>query len=344
MKIRQLLRAAPLALLMSLTTAPVLAQTQAPTGRDSSAMKRGDYAGRDQATQVAALGILDVKTGLTLEQFDRYWRDVHGPLAARIPGFYQYWQHHLASTDSGIWPRLSGIEYDCPPEDQMEGVAEVTFRSVEDQSRAAASRTWSLLMVDEQNVFDRTFGYLTDSGNSRTLKDGIEDGAPNGGQDIVRWMVFLRKSNRASVDDFRRYIKEGFAPSLAKSEHLLKLRVHLLNKYGNDYDPQSVNVKHDKPLEKQYQAALEIVFKDSLGARRFFASKEYAATVKDQPRYIQALHTFPVRDTYTLVYNGRMTLAGQRTSPVADLITQLGAANHMQEDVLKLFIGQGEKK
>jgi hypothetical protein len=31
----------------------------------------------------------------------RYWRDVHGPLAARIPGLFQYRQRHLGPIESG---------------------------------------------------------------------------------------------------------------------------------------------------------------------------------------------------------------------------------------------------
>src|SRR6266699_4962808 len=40
------------------------------------------------------------RPGMALEPFRAYWRDVHGPLAAKIPGIRRYEQNHLALTES----------------------------------------------------------------------------------------------------------------------------------------------------------------------------------------------------------------------------------------------------
>lgn len=73
----------------------------------------------------------------------------------------------------------------------------------------------------------------------------------------------------------------------------------------------------------------------------FFTSKEYAIAVKDQAKYIKQINLFPERTAYTFVYNGQMTLAGQRSSTVAELITNIGATNQLRDDVTILMLGKG---
>jgi hypothetical protein len=131
-------------------------------------------------------------------------------------------------------------------------------------------------------------------------------------------------------------MSESFIPALAKSDLVLKLRLHLLEEYDDSlWNPP--NVYHNKPLEKQYQSWFEIVFKNRLDMRHFFNSKEYATTVSDQPKHIRTLHTFQEREIYILVYNGQLTLVGQRSYPVADAITQVGAVSQLQDEVANLI-------
>jgi hypothetical protein len=73
---------------------------------------------------------------------------------------------------------------------------------------------------------------------------------------------------------------------------------------------------------------------------RFFASPEYAAAVQDQARFVQQVSPFPERTAYTFVYDGRMTLAGQRGSRTAELITRLGATNQLRPDIHDLIVGR----
>ena len=50
---------------------------------------------------------------------------------------------------------------------------------------------------------------------------------------------------------------------------------------------------------------------------------------------------FPERSSYTFVYNGQMTLAGQRSSTVAELIVSTGAVNQLKPDITELMLGGG---
>ena len=53
------------------------------------------------------------------------------------------------------------------------------------------------------------------------------------------------------------------------------------------------------------------------------------------------LAPFPERNVYTFVYDGRMTVAGQRGSRAAEVIDSLGALNQLKDDILDLVLGKG---
>ena len=300
-------------------------------------MKKSNYASRDRQGQVAFYVLLWKRKGITLKRFDDYWRNVHGPVCARLPGQYQYWQFHVAHNEGGIWPAIEGINYSTPPEEQFDGIAQLTFKTLEDR------QTWfkasAILMDDEHNLFRKAIGYNTNPGNSLTYVDGIENGAPNGVTGVEKFHVMVKKSDTVSVDKFRQYLRDIFASKIATSDLVLKLRLHLFEEVDNSR-PDAAGVVHFEPLEKQYQAAWEIAFSNRLDLEKFLASEVYAAAVKDQAKYIKQISPFPERTAYTFVDDGQMTLSGQRSSTVAELITNIGATNQLREDINNLMLGK----
>lgn len=293
-----------------------------------------DYSARDAQAKVTFYVLLWKRKGLKLENFDDYWRDVHGPVCARLPGQFQYWQFHVAHNEGGLFPVVQGVDYLGTAEDQFDGIAELTFKSSEDR------QTWfdaaAILMDDEHNIFSKAIGYVTNEGNSKTFIDGIEEGAPNGSLGIVKFHVMVKQASGVSVDDFRKYMRESFASSVVKSKQILKFRLHLFEP-PDVSRPDAAGVAHAEAPEQQYQAAFEIAFRNHLDMETFFASDEYAAAVKDQAKYVRQVAPFPERDPYAFVYDGKMTLAGRRGSQTAQLITVLGATNQLRDDIADLL-------
>jgi hypothetical protein len=293
-----------------------------------------DYSARDGQGKVTFYVLLWKRKGITLEDFDNYWRDVHGPVCARLPGQFQYWQFHVAHNEGGIFPTVAGVDYLGTAEDQFDGIAELTFKSPQDR------QTWfdaaTILMDDEHNIFSKAIGYVTDEGNSKTYVDRIAEGAPNGSLGIVKFHVMVKQASGVSVEDFRKYLRDSFATAVTKSDQVLKFRLHLFEP-PDVSRPDAAGVAHAEAPEKQYQAAFEIAFKDRLDMETFFASDAYAATVKEQAKYVRQVAPFPERDPYAFVYNGKMTLVGQRGSRTAELITLLGATNQLRDDIANLL-------
>ena len=154
--------------------------------------------------------------------------------------------------------------------------------------------------------------------------------------------AMVKKADRASVAEFRRYMGETFAPAIAKSPLVLKFRTHLFEEVDASR-PDAAGVAHSEPAQENHQAAFEIAFGNRLEMESFLASKEYAAAAENQANYVKQNCVFPERSAYTFVYNGAMTLAGQRSSTVAALITEIGATNQLRTDITSLMLGQASR-
>jgi uncharacterized protein (TIGR02118 family) len=86
---------------------------------------------------VKAIYLIRRKPGMAAADFHRYWREVHGSIAARIPGMRRYVQCH-AMDDTA--------EYD--------GAAEAWFDDMEAVRRAVASPEYAAARTDEARFID----------------------------------------------------------------------------------------------------------------------------------------------------------------------------------------------
>ncbi len=80
------------------------------------------------------------KPGLELEKFQRYWREVHGPIAARIPTIRRYVQSHT---------RPSAYERGRIP--AYDGVAITWFDDTQAMRASAATAEYARTRADEPN-------------------------------------------------------------------------------------------------------------------------------------------------------------------------------------------------
>lgn len=302
-------------------------------------MRKTDYASRDAIPHVAFLGQVQTRRGYSREACLRYFRDVHGVVGARAPYFYRYWQHHYDPARGGVFPKLDGIEYECAEADQIDAIAHVFHRSSEERMSAKrrGSRTAELIGLDEQNPFESTFIYFADEGDSITYVDGIENPVHSGPQSLIKFFVWVKKNHAVSDANFREYMAKTFAPALAGSDLLLRLRLNLFEPYDNEAWT-TPNVNHHRAPEQQYQACFEVAFQNHLEMKQFFASGEYEATTEDQPKHIRTLHAFPERAMYSYVYDGELTPVAQRGYPAIELIGQFGAFNQLHDDMTKLVV------
>ena len=94
--------------------------------------------------------VLQLREDMSREEALRYWRDVHGPIAAKVPGLRKYVQD----------PATAAPEGDL----QFGGIAELWFDSEEAFRSAMASPEWRATIADVPNfaVREATWGALVD--------------------------------------------------------------------------------------------------------------------------------------------------------------------------------------
>jgi uncharacterized protein (TIGR02118 family) len=96
--------------------------------------------GRIPDNAVKNVEFVNKRTGMSLEPFRAYWRNVHGPLASTIPVLDRYEQNHLALS-----------EYEKSPAPAYDGLAITWFASTADMKRGTTTPEYAATRADEPN-------------------------------------------------------------------------------------------------------------------------------------------------------------------------------------------------
>jgi len=81
---------------------------------------------------------------LSPDEFLRYWRDVHGPIGAKIPGVKRLVQSRAVDVPGD------------PRRGDFDGMVELWFDSIEALLRARSSEEWRKSTEDEVNFIDHS--------------------------------------------------------------------------------------------------------------------------------------------------------------------------------------------
>src|SRR5690606_2547427 len=123
-------------------------------------------------TAVTTVALLRRKNGMDAALFSKYWRDVHGMLATRIPGFRSYVQYHLDAAHS-----LAGDD-DGEPDNSLHGIAVVDFDSEAQRGGLARSEVAVLIREEEINLFQGSLLYNLPTGADRLWQAATTHGSP----------------------------------------------------------------------------------------------------------------------------------------------------------------------
>jgi hypothetical protein len=296
----------------------------------SQSMDLPDFAARDEHISCLSYGVLRKLSGLPRGLFANYWRDVLGPLCARLPGVDYYVQHHFSPDHrANLWPLPDGIDR---MDVVLDGAAEIGFADIDGLNRYAEASP--ILFGDVFHLFEHIVAYSLPRG-SHTLVDREADGIPNGPDRLHRLHLHL---NGGSGDGFRPWLSE-WARHLASAPAVRKLRLHLPEPYDNaNPSPPSPHGDHEVSDERKDIGIIEIGFASVLKAREFCESETYRATIEDQHRYLRSVGAYLVTGVYTYVRDGLITTAGLRGSRTAELIQRIGAANQTRDEVTRRFL------
>lgn len=113
---------------------------------------------------------------------------------------------------------------------------------------------------------------------------------------------------------------------------MLRLRVDIFAPYvETPSSPEAVS--HAWDPDKRYDATIDVAVSDATDVAAFFASSNISADK------VTAVHAYPVREIYTLVYDGKPTLVGLRGYAAMQAIEEANAEFQKSSQVLKFTYG-----
>ena len=276
---------------------------------------------------------LTARDGMTNAEFYDYWLNAHVTMPARFPGISSIFLHAVSFADA-VWPPVPGVSHRPPPEDEFQGVPEATFVTLPGLAEFQASA--KVQMDDGINFLSEIITYQSIEDATETVADRTGVPAPDGHDGLLRHLLFLRRGDGVTTGDFRRFVTDTLAPAWSAAPEVLKLRRHLFEEVEVTLDHPGVRMS--KPLDRQYQAALEVVLADGDALARFAASPVWAQTAAEIAAHCSAVHAARVGRCITTKYQGTITLAGVRGVAVADIIRQFRADSQLDDEVSALFL------
>jgi uncharacterized protein (TIGR02118 family) len=166
------------------------------------------------------------KEGMPVDEFQAYWRDTHGPLAARIPGLRRYIQCHVVSES-----------YEDSETPSFDGAAQLWFDSLDVLDDARASAEWNATAADGANCFA--------DGGTRSLIaqevpiiDALSSSTER--QGMIKRMGFLVRRDGMTPAEFQHHWREVHAPLVVQGLTQMRRYVQahpLLDLYGTEREP-----------------------------------------------------------------------------------------------------------
>lgn len=279
----------------------------------------------------STLAILTKKSDVSAEDFYSYWRDVHGMLATRIPGFWTYRQYHL----TGEINALQHIpEHYSKPLESVDGIADVSFCSSADIAGLAASPQAELIKQDERNLFSSSYLYGAKPGDSLTVKRSspVEMLATTtAGNNLI---MLLAKSPEESQGNFRQWLLATMQELQNQCPDLQRLRLNIFQPYdASAWLAPDVNHIPAQVMD----ASAELQFTRGKSATICLLSAlQKSSDPQINQRYWRA---FAVNQRYALVVDGQISLLGLRGLPALQLIDRVGASNQKSNAVLQAVYG-----
>lgn len=138
------------------------------------------------------MGLLRKKQGWTDEHFREYWRNTHGPLAARAPNLREYWQNLV--TD-----RLQrGIDFARGPWD-FDGVSQLWFDDAKHADHAFRDSDMAAALIEDE---DRFLGDLHIVTARQDIVIPVPEDATRAR--LLKRISTLKRRPTLTEDDFRR--------------------------------------------------------------------------------------------------------------------------------------------
>lgn len=160
---------------------------------------------------VVRFGLLKRSAKMSPEAFDRHWRDVHGPLAAHLPGLTAYYHHTVVEKGT----------HDIVGDWDVDGFSELHFDSVGTMNAAFATPSGAEAKEDLSEFLDDVRLVVCDRHSVVPVRN-IDGGS------VVKRMSLIRRKPGMSDEDFRHEWLEVHAEMLKQWPDVLGYNQNLV--------------------------------------------------------------------------------------------------------------------
>jgi uncharacterized protein (TIGR02118 family) len=136
---------------------------------------------------IVRMGLLTRRPDIPEAEFRRHWRDVHGPLAARLPGLRGYQQNHIVDRRQLAIDHARGAW-------AIDGISELWFDDAETMRRAIASDAYRPVVADSAHFLADTRVIV---GRQQVVVPMAEGKGP-----LIKRMSILRRLDGMSPERF----------------------------------------------------------------------------------------------------------------------------------------------
>jgi uncharacterized protein (TIGR02118 family) len=200
---------------------------------------------------VKVITFLKRKPGMSVEEFQHYWREQHPAVVTRLPGVRRYVQSHTLPSSYGAGEPI----YD--------GIAEVWADNTDSLRVMTRSPDHAAVQADEARFIDRaTMGVVI--AEDHLVKDGPVP------PDAVKSVVFLNRKPSLSVEEFQHHWREVHGPVAAQ---LPGLRRYVQS--------QTRRSAYEGGRNPTYDGVVLTWFDSTEAIRRTAATGEYARVLAD---------------------------------------------------------------
>ena len=273
------------------------------------------------------------KPALPLEAVRRYWRDVHSPSIARRAGIWDYRHFQYDPVVTDLFAAVPGIDYAAPAAEQLMWTSDVRYRDEAALAAFGQSPTPDILpgiLGDIDLIVDQSTTYKALGDNAFTFRDATDRATPQGTPTRPTFQLFFRQ--RGEEAPFRAALT-GLAKAWAAAPGVLRVRLSLFETPDMEAERRAGYPVKTHPVERQYQAWIDLVLRDRAAARDLLAT---AAGLADE---VHTVHAYPVTMLCTFNYGGAPTLAGLRGYPAWEALTSLGAFHQARPSILEWMYG-----
>jgi len=204
---------------------------------------------------VKALSFFRRKPGMSVEEFQGYWRAHHPDVVLELPGIRRYVQSHTLR---------SGYRKGIPIYD---GIAEVWFDDTAAMRALAGTDVYAAVRADEARFIDHsTMGLII------TEEHVIKDAPTPVG---VKNVEFVKRKPGMGVEPFQRYWREVHGP--------LGAAIPMVRRYVQSHTRRAAYESGRAPA---YDGVAITWFDDTQAMRASAETAEYARVRADEPNFI----------------------------------------------------------